>query len=942
MTTTGSGAPPGEPFGGSAVRPAQNHPRPGTPRRSGRDERRRISERLAEAADAASDGRRVRGVPNSSPWQRSNAVWHRAGIDWSRAEPERRPPAPASVPVAASAAAYPNAASTAQRPTAAAAAVPPAAPPAPAPAPPAAPVPPLAPVPPAAPPGGTVDGEPWAPPARARRLPQVPLRPVAIAAAVVVLLGGGAYALVGTGGDEPKKPAAPVPVAADRLFTPDPAAKTSGRSHALTAVVAAGGAVVAIGSEQGGVYSRAQFLTSADGGRTWQVARVRGADGGDPPPGEYPQFLAGNTGGWAALGVTSQGVVSWTSRDARTWTHAAVVGAFAPGDKINRLVRTGSGFVAVGTGATQGGGTQGVVWTSRDGRSWTRVGPGQLTQQKGGTLIRASSAAAFGDTVVVEGTLRTTETVTKKVKKKKRKVTQTVDQEAFWRSPDSGRTWAPVTIPQGQGSSGDVTALVSTRSGLFAAREGSQTTGSKKHRHTTSYAVIFGSADGQTWAAVGRLGTDGYSHLGALRGADNGLAALVPVGGGKTAVLTSADGKSWQRTGDVPPGRTLTDVAPGTAGAVVTGRTGTSDAYLTVAGVGDVNLGAIPGAVHPELTLTDVVADAGRVMAVGGSNGDAALWSSPDGSAWTRATLPAGTPPRQLADVVHGAAGWLAVGHAGGRPLVLMSADGGSWQAVPGGKTFGGSGLTTVAAAANTGTYVIVGRNGDTSAAAWYSTDLKNWTWAGEAGKGDLHGTGDAPKWTADVAAGPAGFVAVGGQTKNKTAQPAVWTSPDGKKWALSPAAPALPQGAAAGSLTSVVARGGVLVATGVTGAAGVTGPPAAGAPGSAAFAVVSADGGRTWQPVSLPGAGQGTAVTAATVTAHGFVLAGTAGSDVVLWTSPDGRTWRSSRPHGLGLDGLGTQRLAGLTVVGGTLVAVGFTGDASGDVPTLWRTPIP
>jgi hypothetical protein len=100
--------------------------------------------------------------------------------------------------------------------------------------------------------------------------------------------------------------------------------------------------------------------------------------------------------------------------------------------------------------------------------------------------------------------------------------------------------------------------------------------------------------------------------------------------------------------------------------------------------------------------------------------------------------------------------------------------------------------------------------------------------------------------------------------------------------------------------------------------------------------------GGRTWQPVSLPGAGQGTAVTAATATAHGFVLAGTTGSDVVLWTSPDGRTWRSSRPHGMGLDGLGTQRLTGLTVVGGTLVGVGFTGDASGDVPTLWRTPIP
>ncbi|MEV0404670.1 hypothetical protein [Actinoallomurus sp. NPDC050550] len=927
MTTPGSGAPPGEPFGGSAVRPDPKNPRPGTPRRSGRDERRRISERLAEAAEEpAPDGRRVPGVPTSSPWQRSNAVWHRAGIDWSRGEPQRRPSPPASVPVAASAAAYPSGA-------------PPAPPASPAP-PPASPAPPA---PPATPPAESpaADAEPWTPPQRARRLPSIPVRPVAIAAAAVVVLGGGAYALFGTGGgDKPKKPAIPAAVAADRVFTLDPAAKTSGRAHALAAVAAAGDTVVAIGSEQGGVYSRAQFLTSSDGGRTWRAARVRGDDGGDPPAGEYPQLVAGGGGAWAALGVTSSGVVSWTSRDARSWKRTAVAGAFGPGDKIDRLVRTRSGFVAAGTAAVKGG-TQPIVWTSRDGRTWSRIGPEQLSPPSAGTPLRIYSVAAYGDTVVAEGTLRTTTTVTKTVKKKKKTVQQTTDRETFWRSPDSGRSWAPVTIPQAQGSSGSVVALAATRSGLFAAREASRTTGSKKNRKTTAYAVIFGSADGQTWAPVGQLGTDGYSHLVALRGADGGLAALAAVGGGRNAALSSADGKSWRRAGDVPPGRVLTDVAPATAGPVVTGRIGTADAYLTVAGVGDVNLTAVPDAVHPERTLSGLVADAGRVLAVGSSNGDAALWTSADGSAWTRATLPAGAPPRQILDAVHGTAGWLAVGHAGGRPLVLMSADGGSWQNVQGGKAFDTAGLAPVAAAANGGAYVVVGRSGD-GAGAWFSTDLKNWAGAGSAGKGDLPGTGDAPRWMGDVTAGSTGFVAVGGQTKNKTAQPAVWTSPDGKKWTLSPAAPTLPQGAAAGSLTSVVARNGVLVATGVTGAAGVTGPPAADAPGTAAFAEVSADGGRTWQPVSLPGAGQGTAVTAATATAHGFVLAGAAGSDVVLWTSADGRTWRSSRPAGLGLNGLGTQRLTGLTVTGGTLVGVGFTGDASGDVPTLWRRPIP
>ncbi|MFB9837495.1 hypothetical protein, partial [Actinoallomurus acaciae] len=82
--------------------------------------------------------------------------------------------------------------------------------------------------------------------------------------------------------------------------------------------------------------------------------------------------------------------------------------------------------------------------------------------------------------------------------------------------------------------------------------------------------------------------------------------------------------------------------------------------------------------------------------------------------------------------------------------------------------------------------------------------------------------------------------------------------------------------------------------------------------------------------------------VTAATATPGGFVLAGTAGSDVVTWSSADGRTWRATRPHGLGLDGPGVQELDGLTVVGANLLAVGFTGDYRTDRPTLWRTPMP
>jgi hypothetical protein len=907
VSTTGNGASP-DFFGGNAAE--RSGPRAAPPP-SAQTERRRISERLAEAAATIQTSRR-RGMPNASPWQRSNAVWHRAGIDWSR-EPAPRSAPPAAVPAPRATPRYPAPVQTT--------------PPRPAAVPPRSPAEPVVPV-----EDASGDAEPWGPPRRRGRMPAVDglsrrsLSVVAIAVVAVLVIGGGAFLLFG-GDDAPTTPTGTPAVAADRMFALDPAATTGGRVHTLDAVASSGSTVVAIGSEQGGDYSRAQFLTSADGGRSWSLAKVRAADGGDPPAGEYPALVAGGAGAWAALGDTHDGAVQWTSRDARTWTRRPLSGAFGPGDIVKRLTRTTSGFIAAGT-ATVKDVTQAVIWTSADGGSWTRLGGDRFQPPPGGRTVGLSDVAAHGDVVVAHGRVRTVKTVTRTVRRKKRKIHRTVESEAFWRSPDGGRTWAPVTVPQGQGSSGDVVSVAATQSGFFAAREASHTTGRRKKRKTTVYGAFFGSADGKNWVAAGRLLTTGYSRIGVMRGTDSGLTVLVSVRGGKTAVMTSGDAKTWRHVGDLTGGRTLTGAALTPQGPVVTGRLDGGNAYLTMAGAGDVTLAAIPDAVHPERTVDRVVADAGRILAVGSTNGRAALWSSVDGSAWTRATLPASreTGQQRLVDAVHGGAGWLAVGGTGPRSLVLTSGDGGAWQPVAG-RGFSGD-LVPSATAANGTAYVVVGTEGGATAAAWSSADLRRWGRAAGAGKGDLAGTRDAPKWMSDVAAGPNGFVAVGGQTKNKTSQPALWTSPDGAKWTLSATAPVLPSGTTQGSLTEVVARGGVLVATGVAGAY--------------AFVAVSADGGRTWQPSALPGAGPGTRLTAATATPHGFVLAGTAGSDVVTWSSPDGRSWRAEHPHGLGLDGPGVQQLHGMTVVGGDLLAVGFTGDYRTDGPTLWRRPLP
>ncbi len=895
MSTTGNEASSGQPFGDAADRSAQEPTGGDLERRSnGKDERRRMSERLAEAAGAGETGR-VPGMPNTSPWQRSNAVWHRAGIDWERAEPER-PGARQAAGAPQEAAVYPAARPELARQPA---------------------------------PDDSDGAEPWGPSKRGRRMPTIPIRTVAIAAVAVVVVGGGAYALFSGGdGDDgtPKKPVAQGAAGADQLFAADPAAKTDGRAHTLAAVAASDRTVVMAGSEQGGVYSRGQFLVSGDSGRTWSVAQVRGADGGDPPQGEYPRLLAGGRGAWAALGGIALGrtpvtSVPWTSHDGRTWTRQAPSSAFVPGDRVDALARTRAGFVAVGT-ATVKNAAQAVVWTSGDGAVWTRLGADQLKPPPGGTVSGLSGVAANGDAVLAHGTL-TTKTVTKKHGSKK-KTTRTKTSEGFWRSPDGGRTWTPVSVPQADGSSGPAVAIAATKTGFFAVREGSQRTGKGKHGKKVRNCVVFGSPDGQKWAVTAKLAIPGYTSVAGLSGGDSGLTGLFTLSGDKTAVMTSDDGGLWHIRDTLPHGRVVTAAVRTSLGPVLAEHVDDGSAHLTFPGGDDVNLASVPGAVHPERTVAGIIADAGRTVAFGSTNGHPALWTSPNGTAWTRAALPApASVPQRLTGAAHGPKGWLAVGGGGGRPVVVTSADGSEWRGVSG-KAFTG---IPVAAVAGGGSYVVVGRDGG-AAAAWYSTDLSHWRHAGGAAKGDLGGGKSPQRVMNDVAAGSSGFVAVGAQTNTETAQPALWTSSDGKKWALSASPPALPQGVTEGALSRVVARGNTLVITGRA--------------GTRAFAVVSSDGGRTWRPAPLPGADQDGSVTAATATPHGFVLVGTSGSDVMMWTSADGATWTASRPRGHGLDGPGVQRLTGVTVTGTTLAAVGFTGDYRGDGSTIWRPALP
>ncbi|MDL4771725.1 hypothetical protein [Actinomadura xylanilytica] len=707
---------------------------------------------------------------------------------------------------------------------------------------------------------------------------------MAVAALLAMAVGGGVY-LVRDGGSGGGTAVAPTAGArrAEQIFSVPPALY-DGHEQDISGVAVRGGVAVTVGSETVD-RTRGQFLVSTDGGRQWGAAEVRAENGADAS-GDVPRVVAAGGRSWAALGGGPSGMAAWTSTDGRTWTHhAGDKAVFNDGDKVASLAATSSGFAAVGA-AKEG---QPLLWTSTDGVAWQRAAL-SLPDAKG---ARPVQLAASGGALVVQGD----------------------GEHELWRSADAGRTWSLVEIPQSDGSYGRVVALTAGPGGFYAAREGHRTGGGSKGSDKRGLAVFFRSADGVSWSRSSTTDRRTYKRLAALGGSDAGIAALLPLTDGRVAVQRSDDGVTWQNVERLPTdgGRDAAGTAALPKGVLVAGRQDTG-AYLTAPGArrGDIDLLGVPGAVTPDRTLTRLASAGGTTLAVGSGGGDAAVWTTRDGAAWTRAGGSGLTGPglQRLAAAAYGPSGWIAAGRGAehGPPILLTSADGTAWK--PATLPVPGDGELSGAAYGPQG-YVAVGSAGG-SATAWHSADLRRWT---AAGGGDLK---DARML--DIAAVSSGYVAVGG---HKDGRLAAWTSPDGKEWTAT-GGPALPAGVTSAAFTHVAARGDTVVALGEGNGQG--------------FAATSTDGGRTWRAQAL----QAAAVTSVLAGPRGFVIAGEPSgqgrTDVALWASPDGASWRAIRPHGKGLDGDGAQRLTGLTAVGGDLLAVGTDGTA----PTLWRTPLP
>ncbi|GAA3110640.1 hypothetical protein [Nonomuraea salmonea] len=454
----------------------------------------------------------------------------------------------------------------------------------------------------------------------------------------------------------------------DELFTV-PAAG-DGVNQKLNDMTSVGKAVVAVGSDTTSPTPRPLFLFSPDGGKRWQLGQVNGTSATPTV-----RRVVGGDGRWLASGgdETTGERGLWTSTDGYSWTAvpSSRLGAFKDGDQIADIARTKSGFVAVGrtrgAGGGPGGGTAPAAWRSADGAAWERA---ELSEP-GVRELRA--VVAKGDTVVAIG------------------VPADGEGSRVLRSADGGRAW--------QATGFQLPEAADPRAGTVAALPERFVLVPTRRRTVEGDVRVYCSPTGAQWSQCGSIrGLDAASTgVESLIAYPSGVAAIAPAGIGGYSVLTSSDGRDWDKRADLGDltGATLRGFTIAEGGTLFAGGDRAAsdvDNQLVLmaapqrGSATQVRLGDVEGLTRMARETNALAAYDGRYVAVGSASGDAGLWTIRNWQSWKSMSL--GGPGRQtLEDVAHGARGWLAVGGTQTNvsltdPLLVTSQDGENWKRV--------------------------------------------------------------------------------------------------------------------------------------------------------------------------------------------------------------------------------------------------------------------
>ncbi|MEV5329537.1 hypothetical protein AB0K67_35855 [Nonomuraea sp. NPDC052634] len=740
--------------------------------------------------------------------------------------------------------------------------------------------------------------------------------PVALTVAAAVLVASGVLVWQWLGDGPALRLEAGTGRSGDELFTVPAAGE--GVNQKLNDMASAGKAVVAVGSDTTSPTPRPLFLFSPDGGKRWQLGQVHGTSATSTV-----RRVVGGDGRWLASGgdeaTGERGL--WTSTDGYSWTAVPPSGlaAFRAGDHVEDIARTKSGFVAVGRTTGADGGTGPAAWRSADGSSWERA---ELREPD---VRELRAVVARGDTVVAIG------------------VPADGEGSRVLRSADGGRGWQATgfRLPEAADPRAGTVAVLPKRFVLVPTR-----------RRTIEGDVrVYCSPNGTQWSQCGSIrGLDAASTgVESLISHPSGVAAIAQAGIGRYSVLTSTDGRDWDKRADLRDlrGATLRGFTIAEGGTLFAGgdqaASDVDNQIVLMAApqrgsVSRVDLGRIDGLTRMSRETNALAAYDGRYVAVGSASGDAGLWTIRNWQSWKSMSL--GGPGRQtLEDVAHGGRGWLAVGGtetgvALTDPLLVTSQDGENWKRVnvtgdlarPQDHPF----LRTDVVTAGTKGYVVAGESRDQAglsrAAMWFTPDTRKYTRSEKLPQG---GSGVRIH---DVVAVGDGFVAVGGKGMGDREDAVVWYSADGLNWRARE--PATPDDATAAGLRKVVVHQGKLVAIGTAVADGAR----------RAYAAVSDDDGESWRTAWLP-AERAAGVFDLAAADEGLVAVGWHGTqgegDSAAWTSQDGLTWNRMELTKDRLAGQGAQWLSAVAVAGTEVVALGRSTTYQADHLILWTSSL-
>ena len=261
--------------------------------------------------------------------------------------------------------------------------------------------------------------------------------------------------------------------------------------------------LIAVGRDSAG---RGVVFLSNDGTRWTQVA---------PRARALPSLgaVAAWRNGFVAF-ADSGSTILWTSRDGRAWTPVRPTSRAFADAAVTDVVAGGPGLVAVGARLDPGETDEpvgGLVWTSRDGATWTRVGGERTFDLNEGNI---NTIAVGGPGLVAAGA--------------------DIDGTVVWTSRD-GASWERVPRDRAVFAGAGISAITVWRDGLVAMGA----------RIPDAVGLQWTSRDGRTWVPEP---TDGFFDVRvAVSDLSQVAGRLVAVGqdsvGG--AIWVSDDGRSW-------------------------------------------------------------------------------------------------------------------------------------------------------------------------------------------------------------------------------------------------------------------------------------------------------------------------------------------------------------------------------------------------------------